>query len=87
LPKRVGWAILRSVTKKPGVHTIPHGDGWANRTEGSDRVFGVASTQAQANQIGQDSARKRKVEWIGHRRNGTIGDRRSYEPDPYPPKG
>ena len=75
------------MSKKPAVHTVPHGDGWANRTEGASRVFGPARTQAEAETIGQASARSRGVEWIGHHKDGTIGDRRSYGNDPYPPKG
>jgi hypothetical protein len=75
------------MSKKPAVHTVPHGDGWANRTEGASRVFGTAPTQAQAAAIGQQSARSRGTEWMGHRANGTIGERRSYGDDPYPPKG
>jgi hypothetical protein len=75
------------MSKKPAVHTVPHGDGWANRTEGASRAFGAALTQAEAAKIGQDSARSRRTEWIGHRKDGTIGARRSYGNDPYPPKG
>lgn len=75
------------MSRKPAVHTVPYNGGWANRTEGASRVFGVATTQAEAARIGQESARGRGVEWMGHRRNGTIGDRRSYGPDAYPPRG
>jgi hypothetical protein len=75
------------MSRKPAVHTVPHGDGWANRTEGASRVFGVAPTQAEAARLGQESARGRGVEWMGHRENGTIGERRSYGSDPYPPPG
>lgn len=66
------------MSRKPAVHTVPHGDGWANRTEGASRVFGSAPTQAEAARNGQESARGRGVEWMGHRVNGTIGERRSY---------
>jgi hypothetical protein len=73
--------------RKPAVHTVPHKDGWANRTEGSSRVFGVRPTKSAAESVGRDSARNRGVEQMSHRRNGTIGERRSYGPDPNPPRG
>ena len=78
---------MRDIGKKPAVHTVPHGEGWANRTEGASRVFGTAPTKAAAAQIGQDSARSRGTEWMAHRTDGTIGERRSYGGDPHPPKG
>lgn len=69
------------------VHTVPYKGQWANRTEGASRVFGVAPTKARAEQIGRDSARQRQAEHISHRRDGTIGERRSYGNDPFPPRG
>lgn len=74
-------------TRKPAIHTVPHQGGWANRTEGASRVFGSAPTKASAEAIGRASARSRGVEQISHRENGTIGERRSYGSDPYPPRG
>lgn len=75
------------MSKKPAIHTVPHNGGWANRTEGATRTFGGAATQAEAARNGQASARSRGTEWMGHRANGTIGERRSYGNDPHPPKG
>jgi hypothetical protein len=76
------------MTKKRAIHTVPDGDGgWINRTEGSDRGFGRAGRKADAEQAGRASAGRRGVEHISHRRDGTIGERRSYGSDPYPPKG
>lgn len=72
---------------KRNVHTVPHGDGWANRREGSERVSNTAPTKDQAEQVGRDMARNDHVEHLIHRRNGTIGERNSYGNDPYPPKG
>lgn len=76
------------MARKPAVHTVrdPEG-GWINRTEGSERGFGRASTKSEAEQIGRDSARRREAEQISHRRDGTFGERRSYGTDPFPPKG
>jgi len=75
------------VPRKPAVHTVPHQGKWANRTEGSKRVFGVQTTKAAAERAGRASAQSRGVEQISHRRDGTIGERRSYGGDPYPPRG
>ena len=69
------------------VHTVPHGDGWANRREGSERVSNTAPTKQAAEQVGRDMARRDYVEHLIHRRDGTIGERNSYGHDPYPPKG
>lgn len=30
---------------KPPVHTVPHGDGWANRREGASRVSKTFNTK------------------------------------------
>lgn len=74
--------------KKPAIHTVPDGHGgWINRTEGSNRGFGVAERKADAERIGRESARQRQTEHMSHREDGTIGERRSYGNDPHPPKG
>lgn len=76
------------MTRKPAIHTVPDGNGgWINRTEGSERGFGAAERKADAEQIGRESARTRQTEQMSHRKDGTIGERRSYGGDPYPPKG
>jgi hypothetical protein len=76
-----------NMARKPAIHTVPHGDGWANRTEGASRVFGVAPTKAEAEGIGRATARARGTEQLSHRVDGTIGERRSYGDDPHPPRG
>jgi hypothetical protein len=69
------------------VHTVPHGDGWANRRDGSERVSNSAPTKERAERIGRDMAKRDGVEHFIHRKDGTIGERNSYGNDPYPPKG
>ena len=64
------------------VHTVHHGDGWANRREGSKRVSNTAPTKAEAIQAGRDMARRDHVEHLIHNRDGTIGARNSYGNDP-----
>lgn len=76
------------MARKPAIHTVPDGQGgWINRTEGSSRGFAPAERKTDAESAGRDAARRRGVEQISHRTDGTIGERRSYGGDPYPPKG
>jgi hypothetical protein len=78
---------VRTIARKPAVHTVPYQGGWANITEGASRHFGVRPTKAAAESVGRDSARGRGAEHMSHRSDGTIGERRSYGGDPYPPRG
>lgn len=72
---------------KKSVHTLPHGDGWANRREDAFRVSKRFDTKAEAQSAGRETARREKTEHIIHNRDGRIGERNSYGNDPYPPKG
>jgi hypothetical protein len=72
---------------KGDVHTVPHGDGWANKVEGNSRVSNTASTKAEAQAKGRDMARKAKVEHLIHKEDGSIGQRNSYGNDPRRSKG
>jgi hypothetical protein len=75
------------MAKKPPVHTVPHGDSWANRREGSDRVSKTFGTKAEAQAAGRATARNENTEHLIHRQDGTIGERNSYGNDPHPPAG
>ncbi len=75
------------MASKPPVHTVPHGDGWANRRAGSDRVSKTFDTKAQAQSAGRTTAKREKVEHQIHKKDGSIGERNSYGNDPFPPKG
>lgn len=75
------------MSKKPPVHTVPHGDGWANRREGADRVSRTFPTKHDAQQAGRETARNDKTEHVIHKQDGKIGEKNSYGGDPYPPKG
>ena len=75
------------MSKKPPVHTVRRGDGWANRREGSDRVSKVYPTKKEAQQAGRATAKREGTEHLIHKRDGTIGERNSYGNDPYPPRG
>jgi hypothetical protein len=73
------------MAKKP-IHTVPMGKGAGSTARRAPRV-GRADHKADAEAIGRQSAQRRRVEHISHRADGTIGERRSYGNDPYPPKG
>ena len=74
---------------KGDVHTVPHGDGWANKVEGGDRASNTAPTKSEAQSTGRDMARDRGVEHLIHNRNGQIGERNTYprSRDPRASKG
>jgi hypothetical protein len=75
------------MSRKPPVHTVPHGDGWANRREGADRVSKVFPTKAEAQEAGRETARREHTEHLIHKRDGTIGERNSYGNDPRESRG
>ncbi len=75
------------MAKKPPVHTVKHGDGWANRRAGASKVSKTFDTKADAEGAGRSTAKREKTEHIVHKRDGTIGRRNSYGNDPYPPRG
>lgn len=60
------------------IHTVPHGDGWANRVEGRDRVSNTAPRKSEAQSTGRDMARDRGVEHLIHNQDGKIGERNTY---------
>lgn len=72
---------------KPAVHTVPHGDGWANRRAGSEQITKAFDRKADAQAAGRTTAKNDKVEHLIHKRDGTIGERNSYGNDPNKSKG
>ena len=75
------------MSNKPPVHTVPHGDGWATKREGSDRVSKTFDTKKEAQDAGRNTAKREGTEHFIHKLDGTIGEKNSYGNDPYPPKG
>ena len=71
------------------VHTVKHGEGWANKVEGNQRVSNTASTKAAAEAAGRQMAIDRGSEHLIHRQDGTIGERNTYprSRDPKKSKG
>lgn len=71
---------------KRNVHVVPHGDGWATRRAGSDRVSRTYDTQTDAYAQGRRTAQRDGVEVVTHRPDGRIRDSDSFGNDPNPPK-
>lgn len=71
---------------KRDIHVVPHGDGWATRKEGAQRVGHTADTQQQAYQQARQQAQREGVEVVVHRPDGTIRNSNSFGNDPNPPK-
>jgi hypothetical protein len=68
-------------------HIVPHGDEWAVRGAGNERVSSIHPTQADAERAAREVAINRRSEVIIHWRDGRIRDKNSYGHDPYPPEG
>jgi len=51
---------------KGDIHTVKHGDGWANRAEGNERVSNTAATKAETQAKGREMAVDRGVEHVVH---------------------
>lgn len=69
------------------IHVVPHGNDWAWRREGSERVSGVAPTQGEAERAARDVSKREHGELFIHRPNGQIRDRDSHGNDPRSSKG
>lgn len=69
------------MTKKD-VHVVPHGNGWATKTEGASRVGVKTDTQKEAIDRAVVKAKRDQVEVVIHRKDGTIRDSDSYGNDP-----
>jgi len=71
----------------PNVHTVPHGDGWANELEGSRRPLATFNTKDEAVTAGRDAASAAQVEHLIHNTDGTIAEQHSYGSHPHPHEG
>jgi uncharacterized protein YdaT len=69
------------------IHVVKHGDQWAWRREGSQRVSGIAPTQSEAIDRARPVSRRESGELFIHRPNGQIRDRDSHGNDPRSSKG
>lgn len=69
------------------IHVVPHGQGWATRSEGANHVSSTHGTQTEAIEAARQQAIRERGEVVIHRPNGQIRDSNSYGNDPFPPKG
>ncbi|MFD8695384.1 DUF2188 domain-containing protein [Kitasatospora purpeofusca] len=72
-------------------HVTQRPDGtWQAKYEDGARAIAVTATQAEADRRAAEAVRNAGGgEVVRHRRDGTIGDKRTIKPgnDPFPPKG
>ncbi|MBL8644451.1 MAG: DUF2188 domain-containing protein [Rhodospirillaceae bacterium] len=68
-------------------HVVPHPEGWAVKSAGSERASSVHSTQREAIDRARDIARNQNSELFIHGADGKIRSRDSHGHDPSPPKG
>lgn len=75
------------MSKKPPIHVVPTGDGWATIREGGTNHTNRSNTQREAIDAGRAQARRDGTELLIHGRDNLIRARDSYGNDPYPPQG
>jgi hypothetical protein len=63
---------------KPAIHTVPHGDSWANKHEGSSKVIKVFATKEKAELAGKAEAQRERVDHVIHNLKGKVEQRISY---------
>lgn len=68
------------------IHTVPYGDGWANKKVGHNDPLSVHRTKDNADTKGAAMARALRVEHVIHGKNGRIQDKDSYGRDPMSPR-
>ena len=66
------------------IHIVPHGNQWAARREGAERVSTICPTQHETVEWSKQHS---PDEVIIHNQQGQIRERNTYGKDPYPPKG
>lgn len=74
------------MANKRDIHVVKHGDGWATKKEGTQRIGVKTDTQKQAVEHAREQAKREKVEVVIHGRDNKIRDSDSYGKDPNPPK-
>ncbi len=72
------------MASKKSVHTVPSGNGWANKQGGKE--ISHHHTKANAESAGRQQAKQSHTEHVIHNKNGQIGEKNSYGNDSCPPK-
>lgn len=75
------------MAKKKDVHVVPNPNGgWKVERENSERASKLTETKQEAVDYGKELAKKDKVEFVPHKKDGTIQNPNSYGNDSNPPK-
>jgi hypothetical protein len=74
------------MSNKKDIHTVPSGDRWAVKREGTKTPLSTHRTKTAAEEQGIKTAKKDQVDHVIHGRDGRIQDSDSYGSDPNPPK-
>lgn len=75
------------MAEKENVHVVPNSEGgWDAKRENAERASKHFEKKSDAVDYGKDLAKKDKVEFIPHNKDGKISNPNSYGKDPNPPK-
>lgn len=69
------------------VHVTKRNDGWAVKTENSERAVKITETQKEAIDVGKSIAKNQQSELVIHGTDGKIREKNSYGNDPERSKG
>lgn len=72
---------------KKNQYVVVHGNNWAVRGEGNNKVTRVTETQQQSINIAKQIAQNQQSEMLIQGKNGQFRERNSYGSDKFPPKG
>lgn len=68
-------------------HVVPHGDKWAVKPAGADKVTKIVDTQREAIEVAKERAKNQESELFIHNQKGQIRERNTYGKDKCPPEG
>ena len=74
--------ITGATSPRGDVETYFEGGRWKNKVQGNSRASNVHERKGAAVRAGGEMARKRRVEHIVKKKNGTIGERNRHGNDP-----
>jgi hypothetical protein len=74
---------------KGDIHVVWRKDDakWAVEKEGNSRASSVHDNKGSAERAGRENALNERSELLIHGQDGQIQERKTYKPDPYPPRG
>lgn len=72
---------ITGATSRGDIETYFEGGRWKNKVQGKSRASNVHESKGSAVRAGREMARKRRVEHIIKKKDGTIGERNGYDSD------